>query len=237
MRRDRGYTLLELGIAMAVILILLAAVATTSSGAFRSARAERTGAELDALTRVAANALKRNLVVQPSPGVGLPPTYLFRFDGVTSLALDNAAPLCFDLSQFPGSTRQCPPGSGRVGPTWSGGFAVRQTPAGSPIVALLGGRLQNNGFNAWCEPYVACFYPHRVEVFTCVPTDDRTSGGLVGTSPCGDCTSPSPVTDEPTSCVFASVPAFSQTLARLRVSYSEPLLLDIPYFLPANYTP
>lgn len=232
MRAERGFSLLELGIAVAAIAILIAALGATTSGAWRAARSERTGSELASLARATADALKRDLVVQPPPGAGLPPTYAFNVGGL-SIPLDNAAPLCFDLTRRPGGSRRCPandPKNTTDGADWSG-FAAQELPANSPILEMLGGQMQNNGFNPWCEPYVACLYPRRAEVLTCVPPEELNSAGLSSAGRCGACATPSPLTGEATVCVLASVPAFSQAQARLRLSYSDMLMFDLPNFI------
>jgi len=231
MRTDRGFSLLELGVALGVMSILLAAVGTTAGAFFRAARADRTGTELDALARVTADTLQRSLVIQPPPGPGLPPTYMMR-QGAALVTLDNGAPRCFDLSRLAGSDRRCPPNNedGALGADWTN-FAADPLPANSPLLALLGGQMQGNGFNPWCEPYVACFYPRRAEVLTCVPAEEVNSAGLADTGRCGACSTPSPLTGEPTVCVLASVPAFSQNQVRLSLSHSE-LLPALPNLLP-----
>jgi len=231
MRRPRGYTLLELGIVIGIIVLFLGAIVASTSGFYRTARAHRTGTELNALARSAADALKRNLVVEAGP------LYKFRYNTTTlALPLSNTAPLCYDLSRFPGSTHRCPT-TNAPGAAWSvaGYTSVVPVPAGSPLLAALGGdKVYGQGFNAWCEPYVACVYPFRVEVLTCVPEDDVKSAGLVGAVTCGNCGVASPLTHEATKCVLVSVPTFSHSSGQLNYSYSPDVTQGRPS-LPSTY--
>ncbi len=229
MRRARGYTLLELGIVLAVSIIFMTAVAAASSGFFRAARALRTGDELNALARAAAHALSRNLV--PQGGLN----FQFRFDGAGLLPITNTAPLCYDLSRFPTSTGVCA-ATGAVGTSWASGVYanvanVSAVPAGSPLLAMAGGnRVYSNGFNAWCEPYVACLYPNRAEVLTCVPQADVDSAGLAGAATCGTCGADAvaPVGGGPTVCVMVSVPTLGRDITQLRFSYSPGTFPALP---------
>ena len=212
-----GYTLIELGIVMSVVGVLLAVVVVSTTGMFRSARALRTGGELDSMSRAAANALRRNLVVSPGP------TYAFKFDGVNSQQLTAVTPVCYDLSRFPNSTRICP-STGTVGPVWSSPYAaVQQVPAGSPLLSMLGGtRIYGNGFNAWCTPYAVCLYPFRAEVITCVPANEVSAAGLGAAQPCGPCGTVSPVSNEPTLCLVVGSSTFQgDATAQLKYSYSD----------------
>lgn len=221
MRRRHGFSLLELGIVLGVAVILLTALAATMKGANQSARSQRTGDELFAISRSAAAALKRNLVIdRVNPG-------LFRFrptGAAASVPITNAAPLCYDLSRAPNAAATCP-SSGAPGAAWSNlaYFAtVSPVPNGSPLLSMFGGgsTVYGGGFNAWCEPYVVCLYPGRAEVLTCVPMDDLGSAGFAGTVQCGDCTAPSPVTGEVTRCIMASTPVFNRSSGQFKYSYA-----------------
>ncbi|MHB8872379.1 MAG: pilus assembly FimT family protein [Myxococcaceae bacterium] len=231
MRRARGYTLLELGIVLGVIFILMGAVVALTSGFYNTARSMRTGSELSSLARAAADALRRNLVV-----VG--PNYEFRpiNGGAGTVPLNPLVPRCYNLS----SVNPTCPATGGAGAAWSGPDpydGALPVPAGSPLLAALGGTsVYGNGFNAWCEPYVACLYPFRVEVVTCVPVNVA-SAGLVGAVKCGTCGAPSPLTGEPTACVLVSVPTFARGRDHLDYSYSPELFQGDGLTLPDPSTP
>ncbi len=237
--RRRGFTLLELGIVLGVAIIMLTAIAATMKGANQGARSERTGKELFSISRSAAAALKRNLVIdRQNPG-------LFRFrptGAAASVPLSGTAPLCYDLSRAPNAAALCP-ATGNAGAPWSNFTyfpTVSAVPAGSPLLAMFGGgsTVYGNGFNAWCEPFVVCLYPTRAEVLTCVPQDELGSAGFAGALDCGACTAPTPLTGEPTRCLLVSTPVFHRESAQFKYSYAAddpstvqslpPLFTDTP---------
>lgn len=220
---------MELGIVLSVIGVLLATIAVSTVGMYRAARAQRTGRELSELSKAAADALRRNLVVSPGP------IYSYKYNGVNSVQVSASTPVCYDLTRFGGSNRICTV-TGRVEQAWSSPYAAMQpVPPGSPLLAMLGGgRIYSNGFSAWCMPYAVCLYPFRAEVLTCVPPDDINAVGLAGAQRCGTCGTRSPVSNEPTVCVLVASSTFRGDAAtQLRFSYA-PQLYDFPT-PPATY--
>lgn len=216
---------MELGIVISVISVLLTTVVVSTTGMFRSARVYRTGGEMNQMARAAADALRRNLRIDPGG-----PSFLFFADGVNPRPLTATTPACYDLSRFPGSTRICQT-TNQVGPIWQSPYApVQPVPAGSPLLALLGGnKVYSNGFNVWCMPYAVCLYPFRAEVLTCVPQDDTNGPAFAGAQPCGVCPTASPVTNERTSCLVISVPLTHRGIASPKYSYQDWLLdMDPP---------
>lgn len=226
-RRARGYTLIELGIVIGVISILTTAIAATAVPAFREARIVRTGKELNDLARAAANAVKRNLVVSGT-------SFSFN-DGAATRLLSPTTPICYDLSNFPGNNpRSCPAGPvvfsyNYFAPANVAGSALATQPltASSPLMAMVGGnKVYANGFNAWCEPFVVCVYQYRVDVFACIPADDRNAAGMVGaqisdTPTYSACVANFNVTGGPTQTAMVSVPTLGQSSAQLQFSYSS----------------
>ena len=231
MRRDRGFSLLELGIVIAVGAIFAAAAAATAAGFYQTARSARTGNELAGLATAGANALKRQLVVSVAPGTS-GPNYSYTLGGVPITA---TAPQCYDLH-----SGICPT-TNAAGP---GSFVPAGYPAPQPVSATLiammtanSTSIYNNGYNAWCEPYVICLFPARADVLTCIPNSSLNSAGLESTASCGACAgTPNPVTNEATSCVMASASALTKSGANFSYAYSDyTYILGAGSQLPASF--
>src|SRR5258708_1747070 len=112
----RGFTLIELGIVMGVIGVLMAALVSTTAGFLGVAKDQRTGRELQGLSRASSAAMRGNMrfvngVVQ------------FNADGWRAGAnwvpVFVNAPRCYDLTVFNGRKQPCPP-LGRDGANWNG---------------------------------------------------------------------------------------------------------------------
>lgn len=219
MRRP-GYTLLELSIVMGLAILLTTAIAVTIKGLTDAARCYRTGQDLTGLAGAAAAALKRNLVVQKLPMV----SWSFRASNSGApLPIGANQPLCYDLTRVQGRMVSDCPSLGAPGPNWSA-FSyppVNPLPADSPLLSLLGGGAgYGSGYNPWCLPYVACFYPFKVEIVTCVPDGQVNAAGLESALRCGACNTPSPLTNETTSCVVFGASALNQSSTQAALSYA-----------------
>ncbi len=222
-RRPGGFTLIEFGIVLGIAILLMTAISVTINGSMAAARTQRTGEELVTLSRVGVTALRRGAIPNPATGA-----WSYRATGGATVPLSANAPLCYDLSRVQGQAARPCPGAGVAGPAWSAPYVTASSvPAGSPLLTVLGGAnlAANSGYNPWCLPYVICLYPARAEVVTCVPVNDAAGAGLESAMRCGTCPMTSPITSEPTACVLTALPAYSNDLPAVRMSY-----------LPEDYT-
>ena len=157
-RCDRGFSLLELGVVIAVIAVIAAAIAAGTSGFMKAARAHRTGQEMQALVIVGQKALLRDLHKKPGASVGQAWIYFY---GATKL--EDAAPLCFDLAA-----------------------ANPDANLLALLGQAQGGKLGNGGRNAYGEPYSICMFSHRVEARTCVPQEDAITATMLNLDACAN---------------------------------------------------
>jgi prepilin-type N-terminal cleavage/methylation domain-containing protein len=219
MRPARGFSLLELGIVLAVAAILTLAAASTATGFYQNARDLRTSNEMTAMATAGANAVKRGLSIQVgSSFAGTTYTYSLGQGFVPGGPISNLAPQCYDLHAGPCTI------TGSAGPAAfvpAGYPAPTPVTLNNPIVTMMSpgavtsvNGVYNNGYNAWCEPYVVCVFPARADVITCVPTADVNTVGLQTLAQCGACPAgnKSPVTqDTQMSCVIASASATTKS--------------------------
>jgi len=73
-----------------------------------------------------------------------------------------------------------------------------------------------------------------VDVMTCLPANDVGGVGLEGTIGCGPCNTRSLLTDEPTVCVLASMPALHSAAGTATQSY---LPGEFTRTIPPTFTP
>ena len=191
----RGYTLLELSIVIGLAILLTTAIAAAIQGSMTAARTHRTGQEMSGLAGAAAATLKRNLTGDTSG---------WFFNGAP---FSVKTPLCYDLAQG-----TCPSGTGLP---WQNTYysGISKAPPNFPLLALLSGQGYGKGYNPWCVPYVACLYPTRAEIVTCVPNDEVGAIGLESALDCGTCN----VMND-ARCVLLGTSAFNLSTAQSRLS-------------------
>lgn len=237
-RRQRGFTLLELGIVLGMASILLTGAAVLGSGAFRAAKNQRAAEELKNVAQSAATALARGLVVT-RPAWAAAPSY--QFEGPNTLNSNPAvAPLCFDLSRA-ALDRSCASATGQGASAWPGVAApppINEAAGLGHVRAAFGSVMPNNGFNVFCQPYMVCFRPHSAEVRTCVPAKEANAIRVgAGASRCALSCPPDPG-GERMECVTISATSLKSRTARLQLSYSDELMAKTPRsFFPAPPPP
>lgn len=227
-RRQRGFTLLELGIVLGMASILLTGAAVLGTGAFRAAKNQRSAEEIKNVAQSAATALARGLVVI-RPGWSAAPIY--QFEGPNNLSSDPAIqPLCFDLSRA-APDRRCATRTGQGAAPWAGAQApppINEAAGLGHVRAAFGNSMPNNGFNVFCQPYMVCFRPHSAEVRTCVPRGEENAIRVgAGASSCNLGCPPDP-DGEAMSCISLSATSMKSRTARLQQSYSDELLINTP---------
>lgn len=167
----RGFTLVELGIAVAVMAVVVGVVAGVSRGFLRAARTQRTADEMARLLAAARNAAVREIGTDLC--VGLPPSAPCESpDTITGFAGATFPPAgfrCFDLSNggWGGAENRRP--------------AMDQTLWGPATLTA------DRGKNAYGKAIAVCVFPRSIQVATCVPEDDvpRTIAGAAP-YPCPD---------------------------------------------------
>lgn len=202
----KGFTLLETGIVIGLMLLLATLLYISARSRLENAQIERAQEELGLLSRLGAMELKRGLS-KDSMG-----RWIYKAaPGLAGTVIEASSPLCYNLAQVQGKNMaECQSLTfSRGTPPWNSTWNVRyQTalptalPANATLLSSLGtGQYAaNQGYNPWCMPYVLCFFPYRVEVLTCVPQtfDETLSSSSLS---CGDCTQPIPGTKLPSRCV------------------------------------
>lgn len=167
----RGFTLLELGIVVAIISVLTAGVSVGGSAYLRAASAQRTATEMASVLKAGQSVLFRRLV----------PRY-------------NFTPVRYTL--YPTGSNTNLNASINLAAPFSGGddspcFVVGQSPSDVfDIKAALNAPQPGVLLNAYNQPYRVCVNARRVEVQTCIPrldADDFSefrAMGAVCLSPC-----------------------------------------------------
>jgi len=218
--RDRGFTLLELGIVLGVIAILMAGSVVLTTGAVAAAKKERAATELRSYAKIAAGAFMRGVTVDHGESN---PDLKYKFDGQN---VSSTAPVCYDLSN-----------SG-----WGGALPLTtpKNSVASMFVTATNGVVSapNGGRNPYGPqgppdlrpPYALCFYPHHAEVRTCVPTVEMATG-LSNSSRCTACGANCPVAcpgldGQPYTCVVSSAPALPSRAVKIGIEYGA--LFEMP---------
>lgn len=200
-RASRGFTLIELGVVVAVIAVLASGAVWVGRGFQDAARARRTASEMTSLTRaatgVAGRGVSSQLAFSCSSGICSVTDSIKTFDGVDLLA----GSVCYDLS--------CTVS----GSCWGGG-AVR-VPT-TTLATALAGPTTLTGRSGYAEPYALCVFRRRVLIATCVPDEavlGELSGATAGACPSGfDCAAGR-------RCIAAQTVLLPPNLSRLAMSY------------------
>ncbi|HEY3451478.1 MAG TPA: prepilin-type N-terminal cleavage/methylation domain-containing protein [Myxococcales bacterium] len=206
-RRDTGFTLIELGIVLAVIAVLMAGATAGITGFTRHARAKRTADEISTLVKVGQSAAARRMKVSYVGG-----KFYYAVAGATlpePRSVSNPVqPKCWDLS------------------TIDSGDPFHSTLMeflGAQNKGLANSGLANEGLNAYGQPYKVCMNRAIVEVRTCVDTDDR--GDYAAFKALGVCTSAELSCPLNFDCVYYSGPLVSSNSQRMRYSYDDRLFM------------
>ncbi len=167
----RGFTLLELGIVIAIISVLTAGLSVGGSAYLRAASAQRTATEMASVLKAGQATLFRKL----APNYNTKPVQYTLYPTGSGTLLTNSINLAAPFSG--GDDSPC--------------FVVGQAPSDVfDIKAALNATQPGPLLNAYKQPYRVCANGRRVEVQTCIPkldADDYSefrAMGAVCLSPC-----------------------------------------------------